>query len=638
MKTYKLKLSIIIIFLALNISTYYLTEINKDKSINIEFNTNLVNLKTHLEILLYNQEKYANIFYRETVGLPNFLEIFSEFKTASKEKKAILRDKLYILLESKYEIMKSEGMVMFQFISPENRSILRMHKPNKFGDDLTYIREDFVFSNKDKLPVRVFTQGRTAHGFRNVYPIFDKNGAHLGAMEISFSSESFQKYLIQVTKLHTNFIISKSIFNKKSWKESDLIFKYKQSSEHKDYLVNIENHHDEDEHNFYSKHIFLDSISSKIIENFKKGKEFSLYTSLSYKDIDVISFFPVQDITKTKNLAWFVAYQKSDAIYRILKSNLILRTVLFFIFAVLGYLAYKKILMQQKVKDEHRLLNDIINSTNTIMFVSNFKDLFFSNKRFKTLFNIEKESDFKIRVKEDLVDIFTCEDGFLHSGLLNEKQSFNNLIMNTEYEERVVLIYRQAFHISTAKTGYSNNKNCLVTLTDITKIKEREKKIQRKAYIDSITGVPNRNMFDEVATKELVRDSRYKRDLTIGIVDIDFFKKFNDTYGHLVGDEVLIMIAQYINGAVRDTDTFARWGGEEFVILLPETNIESAVLVCEKLREGIANLSHQTAGGVTASFGITQHNEGDTLLTIFKRCDDALYEAKKNGRNQVRTK
>jgi len=196
--------------------------------------------------------------------------------------------------------MKSEGMVMFQFISPENRSILRMHKPNKFGDDLTYIREDFVFSNKDKLPVRVFTQGRTAHGFRNVYPIFDKNGSHLGAMEISFSSESFQKYLIQVTKLHTNFIISKSIFNKKSWKESDLIFKYKQSSEHKDYLVNIENHHDEDEHNFYSKHIFLDSISSKIIENFKKGKEFSLYTSLSYKDIDVISFFLFKILQKLR--------------------------------------------------------------------------------------------------------------------------------------------------------------------------------------------------------------------------------------------------------------------------------------------------------------------------------------------------
>ena len=117
--------------------------------------------------------------------------------------------------------------------------------------------------------------------------------------------------------------------------------------------------------------------------------------------------------------------------------------------------------------------------------------------------------------------------------------------------------------------------------------------------------------------------------------DIDHFKDFNDTYGHLIGDEVLIMLAENIDKHVRNTDTFARWGGEEFVILFPETTTEEAKIVCEKLRISIEHLSHKTAGGITASFGITQYIENDTIKTMFKRCDDALYEAKENGRNMV---
>jgi diguanylate cyclase (GGDEF)-like protein len=95
------------------------------------------------------------------------------------------------------------------------------------------------------------------------------------------------------------------------------------------------------------------------------------------------------------------------------------------------------------------------------------------------------------------------------------------------------------------------------------------------------------------------------------------------------------MLARSIGKNIRVTDTFARWGGEEFVILLKETDAKTAVLLCQKLKDKIQELKHPSAGSITASFGVTEYMDGDTLESIFKRCDEALYKAKENGRNRV---
>ena len=166
-------------------------------------------------------------------------------------------------------------------------------------------------------------------------------------------------------------------------------------------------------------------------------------------------------------------------------------------------------------------------------------------------------------------------------------------------------------------------------------MKEKEIQIQKKAYTDGLTGVFNRNMFDEIAKNEIDRYLRYNENLSVAIADIDHFKNFNDKYGHLMGDEILIMLAQNLNDGVRKTDTFARWGGEEFAILFSKTSKEEAKVICEKLRINIEKLSHPTAGNITVSFGITQYNKKDTFETFFQRCDETLYKAKKAGRNRI---
>jgi len=176
--------------------------------------------------------------------------------------------------------------------------------------------------------------------------------------------------------------------------------------------------------------------------------------------------------------------------------------------------------------------------------------------------------------------------------------------------------------ISLAKQNFQNERTRFQELANV-------------AYTDSLTKTFNRLKFDELAKIELLSAEKFDLPLSIAIVDIDHFKLFNDKYGHLVGDEVLVMLAQYINDSLRNTDIFARWGGEEFVILFKSTKLEDAKLVSDKLRDGVSKLKHELAGNITASFGLTQYKYGDTLTKMFKRCDDALYKAKANGRDRV---
>ena len=191
--------------------------------------------------------------------------------------------------------------------------------------------------------------------------------------------------------------------------------------------------------------------------------------------------------------------------------------------------------------------------------------------------------------------------------------------------------------VRTDITAYAKEKEDDISLAkqNFKNERTRFKELANVAYTDALTKVFNRLKFDELAETELLSAEKFDLPLSIAIIDIDHFKKFNDNYGHLIGDEVLVMMAQYINNSLRNTDIFARWGGEEFVILFKSTDLNDAEVVSEKLREGISKLEHEIAGNITASFGLTQYKDGDTLEKMFKRCDDALYRAKENGRNRV---
>jgi len=165
--------------------------------------------------------------------------------------------------------------------------------------------------------------------------------------------------------------------------------------------------------------------------------------------------------------------------------------------------------------------------------------------------------------------------------------------------------------------------------------RKKHKTIHSMAVHDALTKIYNRHGANELLNHRLHEIQRGERSLSVIFFDIDYFKKVNDTYGHDIGDYVLVRIAELVSDEIRSSDIFARWGGEEFILFLIDTKIEDAINVAEKLRKIIETHAFADIERVTCSFGVTSFQEGDDKNSLLKRVDAYLYQAKESGRNCV---
>lgn len=166
-------------------------------------------------------------------------------------------------------------------------------------------------------------------------------------------------------------------------------------------------------------------------------------------------------------------------------------------------------------------------------------------------------------------------------------------------------------------------------------LKQARDMFESQARIDYLTGAYNRLMFSELLEAEQQRARRYGSDLSLIMFDLDNFKSINDSCGHTMGDHVLKEVARLVSGSIRTHDIFARWGGEEFMVLVPITDLGQAGVLAEKLRGLCQSHDFGTGLQVTASFGLSQFRSSDNAESFTARADQALYLAKNNGRNRV---
>jgi diguanylate cyclase (GGDEF)-like protein len=164
---------------------------------------------------------------------------------------------------------------------------------------------------------------------------------------------------------------------------------------------------------------------------------------------------------------------------------------------------------------------------------------------------------------------------------------------------------------------------------------EKNLQLERLSVTDRLTGLFNRLKLDQVLDDEMNRHQRYASTFSVLLLDIDKFKAVNDTWGHTVGDEVLVSFARLLTAETRDVDIVGRWGGEEFLIVCIDTDRDGALAVAEKLRAAIAAHEFPTIGRKTASIGVACIRKGDTITDLIARADTALYRAKEAGRNRV---
>jgi diguanylate cyclase len=280
---------------------------------------------------------------------------------------------------------------------------------------------------------------------------------------------------------------------------------------------------------------------------------------------------------------------------------------------------------------QERYVNMVLDSQKNIIVVTDGKELIFANRAFYDFFGYPTLEKFR--------EEHVCICDFFESGESEEfLQPRSDGLLWSEYlihynhqEHKVKMTVgdkTSIFTVHAQQMEYDDEMRHVAVFTDITRLNQL-------ATQDPLTELGNRFKFDQVLEYSISLSGRNGRALSMMIIDIDHFKSVNDTYGHLAGDEVLKIIAYLLVDGVRKSDLIARWGGEEFSILLPDTDLESAVKLAETLRLKVAQHHFTLLGHITCSIGVAQWHEGENSDQLLKRVDDKLYEAKESGRNQV---
>jgi len=630
-----MKTKLTILFFLLISIVYFTLNLEKSRVIDTFLERKTQKFELVYQNIYKTKEELADFIYRKIIVSKQFQDIYTKISTASVNEKNILREKLYQFIKSDFEQFSINKKDTIHFHLQNNESFLRMHNPKKHGDSLTNSREMVVCVNECLKKVHGFEQGKILSAYRFIYPIII-NKEHFGSMEIAFSIQSITSQIIASHNVLTNLFIKNDILTQKlkiksldNFTQSD----YDGYCYDNNFLKILQKYgkiHIEKSH-------LPKELNKKIIKTATKGKNKTIYCDGFESTITIL---PIWN-NVSKKLEAFLKIQEPTTYIKTINFvfNIVFLIVSIIIFLILFYI-YNQNRFSQKVQTEKQLVQNILNSLSNITFVTDFKTLEYANLPFLSFFGMKSLEEF--HKKFNFVhEIFLEDKEYLYKKSTINIKEFANLIITTDETRRKVKIYNNqyemhSFVVNISSVKYNKNNSYLLSLTDITKEEVLKKEIEKKAYYDQLTNIYNRNKFNELFEIEFNNVKRYDSKFSLAIIDIDKFKNFNDTYGHLLGDETLVLLANEIQKNIRTTDIFARWGGEEFIILFSNTGLEDAYLVCEKLRQKVEQLNqNKIVNKVTISIGLAQYKKQDNMRTLFTRADQLLYDAKANGRNQV---
>ena len=292
--------------------------------------------------------------------------------------------------------------------------------------------------------------------------------------------------------------------------------------------------------------------------------------------------------------------------------------------------------LESQIEEKTLELRSILDSQENMIIVINENQLSSVNKTFLDFVGFDTIEKFKEKY-ECVCKLFIKDDIYFYSDnstwikQIIEFDDINKVVKmkNTKNEEKI-------FQVS-IKTFFYTTMHHVVSFTDITQLKQYTYELQYQATHDNLTKLFNRQKLNDEFDKEIFREQRYNHGLSLVMFDIDNFKSVNDTYGHDVGDMVLKDISKILLDSIRITDIASRWGGEEFMILLPDTSLSNAANVAEIIRKNIENyIFSNVPHNITVSLGVAVFQNGtDCKDSMIKNVDLALYKAKGDGKNQV---
>ena len=261
------------------------------------------------------------------------------------------------------------------------------------------------------------------------------------------------------------------------------------------------------------------------------------------------------------------------------------------------------------------------------------------NKAFLNFFGIKSLEEF-LKDHECVCELFIPHKDYFSLDLISKETLWTDYLYKNPDKSRLVSIIDRSGDVHALEITLTQleekSSSYIVVFTDITAIQNEKKLYEILAFKDPLTKIYNRQKFNDLLVKEKENINRHGDKVSLIMLDIDHFKSINDTYGHEVGDKVLVKLVDIVQENLRKNDIFARWGGEEFMILLPRTDGETAYHKAKQLRKIIEQHKEETIPKFTVSFGVTEMSDKDYERSCFKRVDKALYEAKVKRNNVVK--
>ena len=336
---------LIILFVVVFIGIFFLLKTYKDNEIDGLLNEQAQSLEISYKQGLDRFNVIATNVYMSLQNDKDFVAIVSQ---TNNENLQLQHKKLDSYLQEEFSRLKQLGIMGLQIVLPNNLSVIRLHKTDKFGDNLTQTRYALNYVNQTKMHISGFEEGRTSHAFREVYPLYS-SGHHIGAVEILFSSTMFQDYTMRALGIHTHFIVNKNVFKFNAWK-SNHNEPYEQSIEHKDFLSSLNDHINHTRLDV-SKRMVIFPLQEKIDNGIATGEKFTIYKKLE-KIVKIISFMPVKRIKDNKTVAYLVSYTESDKLFKTLSNFNISIIVLIIILLATYFTMYRFMRVKEGLETE----------------------------------------------------------------------------------------------------------------------------------------------------------------------------------------------------------------------------------------------------------------------------------------------
>nr|WP_321267086.1 diguanylate cyclase [uncultured Sulfurimonas sp.] len=635
-----MKVKISIVFACIVIVTgmfYKYLKISEDEVIQNVANKNLIEIDIAYKSILDTYLLVAKKHFYDLGKNEKALELLFKFKYADAKDKPLIRGEFFRLLYRDYEVLTEYNIRQFHFHTHDAKSLLRFHLPYYSGDSLKDIRTSVRVANSEFKIMSGFEGGKVFPGYRYVFPIINK-GEHLGSVEFSISFDGIERKLKTILPFEAHEIImSKAVTYDKVFKDYRDFFV--QSLFSKDYYLEnseISRVTEKVEDNPLVNRLSLLAKESKNFDKkLQQKKSFSIPVTVQNRGY-VVTFMAFKDIDGI-DAGYIVSYAKLQEIVEIQNRYKNIMFAGFFIAALLFALIII-ILFQIKENQEYTLkLKKFIDIQDSIVILTDGKKFKFANKKFFDFLQYADIDDF-LSKHSCICDLFIYNENFF--SLANVKAGEKNWVeslLNLSGRNRIVSMLDKTSmpHAFTVSINKYDKVDYIINFSDISDAMSEKLQLQKQISRDQLTKAYNRVYFEKNIDLLMAHNASEKRGTGVIFFDIDFFKDVNDTYGHKVGDDILVTIVDIVKKNIRIGEQLIRWGGEEFLIILPANSIDEIYKEAEKLRKIIEKHDFEIVHKLTCSFGVTLHEEHTSINESIIKADEKLYEAKKSGRNRV---